>query len=79
MVRTAKEAGRIASSSILARNAMGARALMQESGLPVQYVPKISDLEKIVAEQPLQVVFYVNQNTRNFQMMRYGRPVPRVY
>lgn len=58
---------------ILARNAMGARALMQESGLPVQYVPKISDLEKIVAEQPLQVVFYVNQNTRNFQMMRYGR------
>lgn len=56
---------------LLARTASGARALMEETDLEVAYVPKIADLENLVLEQPLTVMLYVNQNTRNFQMMRY--------
>lgn len=58
---------------ILARSATGARALLEESGLPVAYVPAVRDLEAYIAEQDIRVVLYVNQNTRNFQMFRYGR------
>lgn len=58
---------------VLSRAATGARALMKESGLPVAYVPAIRDLEAYVTEQDIRVVLYVNQNTRNFQMFRYGR------
>lgn len=58
--------------SILARNPSAAVALMDETDLPVQFVPKVSDLERVLEQQPLSVMLYVNQNTRNFQMMRYG-------
>ena len=58
---------------VLARNAAGARQLMQESGLDVAFVQKVTDIEALIEEQPLDVILYVNQNTRNFQMMRYGR------
>ncbi|WP_017793823.1 CDP-glycerol glycerophosphotransferase family protein [Leucobacter salsicius] len=57
---------------VLARNAAGARQLMNESGLDVAFVPKVTDIERVIAEQSLDVILYVNQNTRNFQMMRYG-------
>ncbi|MBP1324838.1 hypothetical protein JOF28_000070 [Leucobacter exalbidus] len=57
---------------VLARNAAGARQLMQESGLQVAFVPKVTDIERVIGEQDLDVILYVNQNTRNFQMMRYG-------
>ncbi|MFC5338586.1 CDP-glycerol glycerophosphotransferase family protein [Leucobacter denitrificans] len=57
---------------VLARNAAGARQLMQESGLDVAYVPKVTSIESFIAKQPLDIIMYVNQNTRNFQMMRYG-------
>lgn len=57
---------------VLARNAAGARQLMRESGLDVAFVPKVTSIEKFIAQQPLDVILYVNQNTRNFQMMRYG-------
>ena len=58
---------------LLARNAAGAKQLISESGLDVAFVKKVTDLERVVEEQPLEVILYVNQNTRNFQMMRYGR------
>ena len=57
---------------VLARNAAGALQLMGESGLDVAFVPKVTDLERVIEEQQLDVILYVNQNTRNFQMMRYG-------
>ncbi|WP_025133803.1 CDP-glycerol glycerophosphotransferase family protein [Leucobacter sp. PH1c] len=57
---------------VLARNAAGARQLMRESGLDVAFVQKVTDLERAIERQRLDVVLYVNQNTRNFQMMRYG-------
>jgi len=58
---------------ILARNATGARALMRETDLPVAFVPLVRDLERCISKQDIRVVLYVNQNTRNFQMFRYGR------
>ncbi|MDI6023092.1 CDP-glycerol glycerophosphotransferase family protein [Leucobacter sp. UT-8R-CII-1-4] len=58
---------------VLARNPAGAKLLMEESGLEVAFVQKVTDIEEFLETQPLEVVLYVNQNTRNFQMMRYGR------
>jgi hypothetical protein len=58
---------------ILSRHPGGAHALLDESPLPVEYVRRVSDLERVIAEQDIRIVLYVNQNTRNFQMMRYGR------
>jgi hypothetical protein len=57
---------------VLSRSYTGARALLQENALPVAFVPTIRDLEAFIATQHLRVVLYVNQNTRNFQMFRYG-------
>ncbi|MFT2751781.1 hypothetical protein [Clavibacter sp. Sh2088] len=58
---------------ILSRHPSGADALLDESPLPVEYVRRVADLERVIAEQDIRIVLYVNQNTRNFQMMRYGR------
>lgn len=58
---------------ILSRNATGAEKLIAESGLPVAFVPTVRHLERFIAGQDLRIVLYVNQNTRNFQMFRYGR------
>jgi hypothetical protein len=59
---------------VLARNATGAEALLAEDGAPpVAFVPTVRDLERFIFEQDIRVVLYVNQNTRNFQMFRYGR------
>ena len=58
---------------VLSRVATGARALLAEDAPPVAFVPTVRDLERFIAEQDIRVVLYVNQNTRNFQMFRYGR------
>lgn len=58
---------------ILSRAVTGARALLAETSLPVAFVPTVRALEDYVASQDIRVVLYVNQNTRNFQMFRYGR------
>ncbi len=58
---------------VLSRNATGARALLAEDAPPVAFVPTVRDLERFIATQDIRVVLYVNQNTRNFQMFRYGR------
>ncbi len=58
---------------ILSRSPVGASVLLDESPLPVAYVRTVLDLEDTIARQDIRIVFYVNQNTRNFQMMRYGR------
>lgn len=57
---------------IIARTAPGARALFAESPVPVEYARSIDDVESLLAAQEIRVVLYVNQNTRNFQMFRYG-------
>lgn len=58
---------------VLSRAATGARALADEGALPAAFVPTVRDLERYLATQDIRVVLYVNQNTRNFQMFRYGR------
>ena len=58
---------------VIARNIEGAELLARESGLPVVFAPGVEHLERLVAKHPLKIVMYVNQNTTNFQMLRYGR------
>lgn len=58
---------------VLARSASGARMLLAENAPPVAFVPKVRDLERFLSDQDIRIVLYVNQNTRNFQMFRYGR------
>ena len=47
--------------------------MFDESPVPVAYLRKVADLEEFVHSQDLRIVFYVNQNAKNFQMFRYGR------
>src|SRR4029453_11156555 len=58
---------------ILSRASGSALTLLDESPVPVAYVRRVVDLEQVIHDQDLHVVFYVNQNAKNFQMMRYGR------
>lgn len=58
---------------VIARAIRGADALLRDDALPVAYAPTVRDVEQVLAEQDVRIVFYVNQNTRNFQMFRYGR------
>ncbi|WP_156762005.1 CDP-glycerol glycerophosphotransferase family protein [Microbacterium karelineae] len=57
---------------VLSRNATGARALLDDGALPVAFVPEVRNIERFLARQDIAIVLYVNQNTRNFQMFRYG-------
>lgn len=58
---------------ILSRHATGAEKLIDEDAPPVAFVPTVRNVEKFIVTQDIRVVLYVNQNTRNFQMFRYGR------
>lgn len=58
---------------VLSRGATAATQLFEESPLPVAYVRTVVALEQTLAEQDIRIVFYVNQNTKNFQMFRYGQ------
>ncbi len=58
---------------VLSRTATGADRLLDEDAPPVAFVPTVRDLERFIATQDIRIVLYVNQNTRNFQMFRYGR------
>lgn len=57
---------------VLARNEEAAVRLFDESGLAVAPLRNVSDIERLLDEKPLDIILYVNQNTRNFQMMRYS-------
>jgi len=59
---------------IIVRNPDAAMHLYKECPLPIHYAPKIEDVERLVQSQDLRVVFYVNQNIRNFQIMRFNSP-----
>lgn len=59
--------------AIVSRSPGTMLTLLDESPVPVVYARQVVDLERFVAEQAPKVVLYVNQNARNFQMMRYGR------
>lgn len=59
--------------AIVSRSPRAALQLLDESPVPVVYLRQVVELEEFIAQQDLRIVFYVNQNTRNFQMMRYAR------
>ncbi len=59
--------------AIISRSPGTMLTLLDEAPVPAVYLRRVVDLERFVAEQPLRIVFYVNQNTKNFQMFRYGR------
>jgi len=59
--------------AIVSRSPGTMLALLDESPVPVVYARQVVDLERFVDEQAPKIVLYVNQNARNFQMMRYGR------
>ena len=59
--------------AIISRSPSSTLLLLDEAPVPVLYLRKVADLENFVNEQDLKIVFYVNQNARNFQMFRYGR------
>lgn len=58
---------------ILSRHTLSAIAMLDEAPIPVAYVRTVLDLENFIADQDLRIIFYVNQNARNFQMFRYGK------
>ncbi len=59
--------------AIIARSPSTVLALWDEAPVPALYLRSVADLEHFVHEQDIRIVFYVNQNARNFQMFRYGR------
>ena len=59
--------------AIVARSPGAMLQLLEESPVPVVYARQVADLEAFVAAHPLALTLYVNQNAKNFQMMRYGR------
>ncbi|WP_298036748.1 CDP-glycerol glycerophosphotransferase family protein [uncultured Microbacterium sp.] len=58
---------------VLSRSATGAEKLIAEDAPPVAFVPTVRYMERFIRTQDIRIVLYVNQNTRNFQMFRYGR------
>ena len=59
--------------AIVSRSPGTMLTLLDESPVPAVYARQVVDLEHFVDTQAPKVVLYVNQNARNFQMMRYGR------
>jgi hypothetical protein len=59
--------------TIIARSPGTALTLLDEAPVPTVYKRRVADLEQFVFEQAPRIVFYVNQNAKNFQMFRYGR------
>ena len=59
--------------AIISRSPGTMMTLLDEAPVPAVYLRTVIDLERFIVEQPLRIVFYVNQNTQNFQMFRYGR------
>lgn len=59
--------------TIISRSPGAALDLLNESPVPVVYLRTVLELENFVASQTVKIVFYVNQNSKNFQMFRYGR------
>jgi hypothetical protein len=59
--------------AIISRSPGTMLALLDEAPVPAVYLRPMLDLEKFIESQDIRIVFYVNQNTKNFQMFRYGR------
>ncbi|CAN5230615.1 CDP-glycerol glycerophosphotransferase family protein [soil metagenome] len=68
-----RELAKIWPVAIISRAPSAALKLLDESPVPVVYLRSIAEVENFVEAQDLRIVLYVNQNSKNFQMFRYGR------
>jgi hypothetical protein len=59
--------------AIISRAPSSVLGLWDEAPVPAVYLRSVADLERFVQTQNIRIVFYVNQNAKNFQMFRYGR------
>ncbi|HEX4058896.1 MAG TPA: CDP-glycerol glycerophosphotransferase family protein [Galbitalea sp.] len=59
--------------AFITRSPSATLALWDEAPIPTVLLRSVRDIEDFLRAQPLRMVFYVNQNTRNFQMFRYPR------
>jgi hypothetical protein len=59
--------------AIISRSPSAALVMVEEAPVPVAYLRTVVELEEFVERQDIHIVFYVNQNAKNFQMFRYGR------
>ena len=59
--------------AIITRAPSAALALWEETEIPTVWLRTVTEIEEFVSSQPLRIVFYVNQNAKNFQMFRYPR------
>lgn len=64
--------------AIIARSPGAVLKLWDEAPVPSVYLRGVVELERFFAEQDLRIVLYVNQNTRNFQMFRWGARLARL-
>ncbi|GAA4834540.1 CDP-glycerol glycerophosphotransferase family protein [Luteimicrobium xylanilyticum] len=60
--------------AVVMRNVQTATALKEECPLPIIVKRTVAEIEEWLETQRVGIVFYVNQNTRNFQMMRFRDP-----
>ncbi len=59
--------------AIITRSPGASLTMMDESPVPVVYRRSVTELEAFIDTQDIRIVFYVNQNQKNFQMFRYSR------
>jgi hypothetical protein len=59
--------------AIITRSPVAARQLGEEAPVPTVWLPRAADLAGFVSLQPIRIIFYVDQDARNFEMFRYGR------
>jgi len=59
--------------AIITRSPSASLIMLDESPVPVVYCRAVNDVEEFIEGQRIRIVFYVNQNTKNFQMFRYSR------
>ena len=60
--------------AIAVRSADVAMRVLDESPLPVVWTPTVTHAEQLLAQQGTLAVLYVNQNSRNFTVLRFGEP-----
>jgi len=59
---------------VIARDIRMTRHLLEHFPLPVYYAADIAEVELWLRRQQVRAVFYVNQNNRNFPMLRFREP-----
>lgn len=68
------ELSRVHPVVVISRTPETTNTLLDECPVPVLFAPRITDVESFMEGQDVGLILYVNQNLRNFQMIRFPRP-----